>query len=301
MKVKKYQKGKVLNWLGKELFNLGDVVAKVKHPTWKRYYHGSPEAFDIQKFYKGTKGDIGLHMSDRWGVANHFTKNFGGGTSPTVYKIYAPRPTMEVMDMHSNGVNLFAGNHTFIHGNQYGRGIFDATPDTKLLFKSLRKYGGADVIDFVPGTKLDYNFGNLQTPFQLKRNVTIPMEQVHWPDRSPEVNAKIQELWRQYPHENHPEYDFSKYWAPKFDDEALKLRAKLNSQMADILAQNGHPVIKYANSVYGEGGGFSYILTDPTKMYLPPSIPIKNWHLGLGFGTGLGIGGGIWLNKKDQQ
>ena len=287
-------KSKALKWLGTTVFDLGDVVAKVKHPTWKRYYHGSPVAFDIKNFYKGTGADVGLHMSDRYDVAEYFSKNFGGGNSPTVYKFYAPKPTMEVMDMHSNGVNLFAGNHTFIHGNQYGRGVFDATPDTQLLFNSLKKYGGDDVIDFVPGTKLDYNFGNRQTPFQLKRDVTIPMEQVHWPDRSPEVNTKIQKLWAQYPHQNNSGYF-------RFDESDLKLRAKLNSQMADILAENGHPVIKYANSHYGEGGGMSYMLFDRSKLYIPPTIPVKTWHLGAGLGIGTGVLGGYLLNKKDQQ
>lgn len=285
-------KSKALKWLGTTVFDLGDVVAKVKHPTWKRYYHGSPVAFDIKNFYKGTGADVGLHMSDRYDVAEYFSKNFGGGNSPTVYKFYAPKPTMEVMDMHSNGVNLFAGNHTFVHGNQYGRGIFDATPDTQLLFNSLKKYGGDDVIDFVPGTKLDYNFGNRQTPFQLKRDVTIPMEQVHWPDRSPEVNTKIQKLWDQYPHQNNSGYF-------RFDESDLKLRAKLNSQMADILAENGHPVIKYANSHYGEGGGMSYMLFDRSKLYIPPTIPVKTWHLGAGLGTG--ALGGYLLQKNSQQ
>ena len=61
----------------------------------------------------------------------------------------------------------------------------------------------------------------------------------------------------------------------RFTESDLELRAKLNSQMADILAENGHPVIKYANSHYGEGGGMSYMLFDRSKMYIPPTIPVK--------------------------
>jgi hypothetical protein len=45
--------------------------------------------------------------------------------------------------------------------------------------------------------------------------------------------------------------------------------------VTQTLADFGHPVIKYANRNPMEGGKFSYIITDPTKMYIPPTIPIK--------------------------
>ena len=66
-------KNKLLKWLGNTVFDLGDVVAKIKHPTWKQYYHGSPIAFNIKSPYMGTPKDMGLHVSDRYKVAwNHF-------------------------------------------------------------------------------------------------------------------------------------------------------------------------------------------------------------------------------------
>ena len=287
MKINKYQKGKILNWLGKELFDIGDVVAKVKHPTWKRYYHGSPEAFDIKNFYKGTHNDFGLHMSDRYSVAKGFTKAWD--VSPqqgVVYKFYAPKPSMEVMDVHSNGLELFNGTKHY-----WNNGHHDGTSYMRLTYDALRKAGGNDIIEFITPTAFtQYPW---YTPFKVRRPIDLSMKTVNWPNRPTVVAKQFDELFTQYPMK--PEYALSY----QFDDAAKQIRANINAKVSDIIAQNGHPVLKYANHSPVEGGGMSYILTDPTKMYIPPIIPIKTWHLGVGLGTG--ALGGYLLHKNSQQ
>lgn len=278
-------KSKALKWLGTTVFDLGDVVAKIKHPTWKRYYHGSPVEFDIKNFYKGTIADSGLHMSDRKKVAERFAESgpYSSGKS-TVYKLYAPMPTLEFMDLHRNGINMLSGNTKRIAGTNLGRGIFDGTPHGQLEYRALRENGGEDVIDFLP-TYINDHFGNTIEPYQLKRDVTIPIEKYHWPNRPKAVDNRLKKMRTQY--------DSA---LENSDYDTIQL---LNSEVSDIMAENGIPVVKYANNNAYEGGGLSYMLFDRSKMYIPPSIPVKTWHLS----TGLGAGalGGYLLNTKDQQ
>lgn len=67
---------KVSNFLNKGLFNYDELWAKVKHPTWKKYYHGSPNEFPIKNADMGRTGaDMGLHMTDDRKVAEHFAKS----------------------------------------------------------------------------------------------------------------------------------------------------------------------------------------------------------------------------------
>ena len=175
---------KISNFLNKDLFNYDELWARIKHPTWQKYYHGSPKEFDIKNFHKGTVADSGLHMSDRKEVAEYFAE--AGPYNPdksTVYEFYAPKPTLEFMDLHSNGINMLSGNTQRIAGNHLGKGTFDGTPHGQLEYRALRESGGEDVIDFLP-TRTNDRFGNTIEPYQLKRDVTIPIEKYHWPNRS---------------------------------------------------------------------------------------------------------------------
>jgi hypothetical protein len=45
----------------------------------------------------------------------------------------------------------------------------------------------------------------------------------------------------------------------------------------------------------------SYMLFDRSKLYMPPTIPVKTWHLGVGLGLGAGALGGYLWNKNSQQ
>ena len=78
-------------------------------------------------------------------------------------------------------------------------------------------------------------------------------------------------------------------------------RVKLNSEVSDIMAENGIPVVKYANNNAFEGGGMSYMLFDRSKLHLinpdhqfdimRPTVTT--------IGTGLGVGYGI-SQLKDE-
>lgn len=278
---------KISNFLDKDLFNYDELWAKVKYPTWQKYYHGSPKEFDIKNFHKGTIADSGLHMSDRKEVAEYFAES--GPYNPdksTVYEFYAPKPTLEFMDLHRNGINMLSGNTQRIAGNHLGKGTFDGTPHGQLEYRALRESGGEDVIDFLP-TYTNDRFGNTIEPYQLKRDVTIPIEKYHWPDRPKHVDDRLKEMRKQY--------DTA---IENSDYDTVEL---LNSEVSDIMAENGHPVIKYANNNAFEGGGMSYMLFDRSKLHLiNPEHQFKMKHTLTGLGVGLGVGYGINQLQKDE-
>lgn len=277
---------KISNFLNKDIFNYDELWARIKHPTWQKYYHGSPKEFDIKNFYKGTVADSGLHMSDRKEVAEYFAEN--GPYNPdksTVYEFYAPKPTMEFMDLHKNGINMLSGNTQQIAGNHLGRGIFHGTPHGQLEYRALRESGGEDVIDFLP-TYTNDRFGNTIEPYQLKRDVTIPIEKYHWPDRPKHVDDRLKEMRKQYD--------------TAIENSDYDIVELLNSEVSDIMAENGHPVIKYANNNAFEGGGMSYMLFDRSKLHLiNPEHQFKMKHALTGLGTGLGVSYGI-SRLKDE-
>ena len=74
----------------------------------------------------------------------------------------------------------------------------------------------------------------------------------------------------------------------------------LNSEVSDIMAENGHPVIKYANNNAFEGGGMSYSLFDRSKLHLiNPEHQLKMKHALAGLGAGLGVGYGVSQIKDE--
>ena len=276
-------KSKAFKWLGNTVFDLGDVVAKVKHPTWKRYYHGANNPFDILKFNEGPSHEIGLHATRNYDVANYFAQR---GRGP-VYKFYAPKPTMEVSDFWNNNTLLFKGPTTF-RANPYG--YTDATTDSKLFFDMLERFGGKNSFEFLPLTdpriqsilKINPSY----RPIKINKDIVVNSELVHWPNRPPEAAKRIDAA-----------YDLHK----SVSKENPMAQRDASRMVTQTLADFGHPVIKYANRNPMEGGKFSYIITDPTKMYIPQTIPVKTWHLGAGLGIGTGVLGGYLWNKKDQQ
>lgn len=282
-------KNKALKWLGTTVFDLGDVVAKIKHPTWKRYYHGSPVEFDIKNPWMGTHNDAGIHMTDRYDVAKIFTRdNRVSGGTPTIYKFYAPKPVREFVDLHSNGLELLTP-HTFYKTDfEHNRSFSEGTDTSNMLFNLLKKEGGKDAIKLIDSSDPFFSSPpKYYRPYNMTKDLTIDMGKVHWPEMPNDVRTRVQELSRQYPSR------FSQI------PESLQRRAEINTEVANMFAQNRIPVVKYANTGYNEGGWFSYMLFDKSKMYIPPTIPVKTWHLGAGLGTG--ALGGYLLHKNSQQ
>lgn len=286
-------KSKALKWLGNTVFDLGDVVAKIKHPTWKRYYHGSPVKFDIKNPWMGTHNDAGIHMTDRYDVAKMFTRdNRVSGGTPTIYKFYAPKPVREFVDLHSNGLELLTPNTFYKTDFERNRSFSDGTSASNMLFDLLKKEGGEDVVKMIDPSHTFFSSPPKDyRPYNITKDLTIDMGKVHWPDMPDNVRTRVQELNKQYPRYSKIKIGFT--------PEELQRRAEINAEVADMFAQNGIPVVKYANTGYREGGGMSYMLFDKSKMYMPPTIPVKTWHLGVGLGTG--ALGGYLLNKNSQQ
>ena len=272
---------KISNFLNKDLFNYDALKIKLQNPHLKRYYHGSPYDFDIENFHKGTTYDMGLHASDRRKVAEYFSEGKG-----PVFEFFAPKPSAEIMDWHANDIGLFVGNKKFSGGDL---NIHDGTESSKLLFNSLRKYGGDDVIEFIP--KTDSRVSSLYDvksfkPFTLKRDVILDGSLVHKLDIPASEYDKLRQLYKDYPLRD--EFTIS------FTDEQATRRAKINSEAATILSDNGYPVFKYENTVPNEGGGTSYMILDPSKIKLvDPKKTVKMKHMLTGLGAGLGVGYGV--------
>ena len=278
------------SFLNKELFNVGDIVARVKHPTWKRYYHGSPVEFDIKNPWMGTYNDAGIHMTDRYDVAKLFTRDNRVSGTPSIYKLYAPKHTREFVDLHSNGLELLTPNTFYKTDFERNRSFSDGTNASNMLFNLLKKEGGEDAVKMIdPSDPFFSSPPKYYRPFNVTKDLTIDMAKVHWPEMPNDVRTKIQELNKQYPRYSKVKIGFT--------PEELQRRAEINTEVANIFAQNGIPVVKYANTGYKEGGGFSYMLFDKSKMYLPPNLPFKVKHA-LGVSAGLGTYG--VLNKKSQ-
>lgn len=279
---------KISNFLNKDIFNYDALKIKLQNPHLKRYYHGSPRDFDIENFYKGTTYDMGLHASDRRKVAEYFSEGKG-----PVFEFFAPKPSAEVMDWHSNDIGLFVGKKEFSGGDL---NIHDGTESSNLLFNSLRKYGGDDVIEFVP--KTDPRISSLHDvksfkPFTLKRDVILDGPLVHKLDIPTSEYDKLRQLYKDYPLKDNVTISF--------DKEQAARRAKINSEAATILSDNGYPVFKYENTIPGEGGGTSYMILDPLKIKLvDPKKTVKMKHVLTGLGAGSGIGYGI-SHLKDEE
>lgn len=285
-------KSKALKWLGHTIFDLGDVVAKVKYPDWKRYYHGTRNPIDMHNLKKSTYRNIGLHMSDDPKVAAKFA-GFGdiySDYSGKIYKFYAPNPTLEIIDIGTNNINALMGTLTLNPGQTY-----HATKNSNLLFDAIKKYSGKnDIVKHIPPTISEFNPLKLdmsgQVDFRVTDSIVLPLQEIVWPNRPYSAKKRLSDIWDLLP--------------DKFDDRFIGKDISWsnntpNDLAADVLSDFGYKVVKYENRFPFEGPKTAYFLTDPKSIYIPPSIPIKTWHLGAGLGTGA-LGGYLW-NKKDQQ
>ena len=275
---------KVSNFLDKNLFNYDELWAKVKHPTWKKYAHGSDDPFfDIKNADMGYNGEVGMHMSDDTSVAEVFAKGYPDQPGK-VYEFYAPKPTLETIDATNNTANIYIGNVERLAG-----GTFNSS-NTNIFFENLlKKYGGEDVIQDVPVDNYfreDLNFmfpgtGDNLKKYTLKQDVTIPTKDEIWPNKPESVKKQFEELgkrWNQF----------------KIDKKDAA------REVSKILSDNGHKVLKYENVHPMEGLKTSYILTDPSIIHLiNPEHQFKMKHALTGLGTGLGIGYGVSQIKDE--
>lgn len=222
-----------------------DVLAKIKHPTWQKYYHGSPKPFPIENARMGTDYDIGLHMTQDKDVAKRFARSNTG----RVYEFYAPKPTLQTIDIHDNNITSLIGNRRYKAGKyQYT----DASSRDKLFFDALDKYGGKDSYERYNGISAinlkDYY------PLVIKKDFEIPMHEVVWPNRPKEAHEKLKKIYNSLPDTGLDDM------APKFAN------SEANEKAAKVLSDYGHKVLQYENHNPIEGLKTSYVLTDPKSM-----------------------------------
>lgn len=275
---------KISNFLNKDLFNYDELWAKIKHPTWKKYAHGSDDPFfDIKNADMGYNGEVGIHMTDDIPIAEVFAKGYSGRPGK-VYEFYAPKPTLETIDATDNAANIYIGNVERLAG-----GTFNSSNTNTFFENLLKKYGGEDVIQDIPvdnSYREDLNFmfpgtGDNLKKYTLKQDVTIPTKDEIWPNKPEHVKKQFEELgkrWNQF----------------KIDKKDAA------REVSKILSDNGHKVLKYENVQPREGLKTAYVLTDPSIIHLiNPEHQFKMKHALTGLGTGLGIGYGA-SQLKDE-
>lgn len=224
-----------------------DIWAKIKHPTWQKYYHGSQDPFPIENARMGTNADMGLHMTRDENVAKHFARSNTG----QVYEFYAPKPTLQTIDIHNNDITSLIGNRKYKAGMyQY----MDSSSRDKLFFDALDKYGGKDAYERYNGISAmalkDYY------PLTIKKDFEIPMHEVVWPNRPKEAHERLKKIYDSLPDTGPNDM------APKFANY------KANEDAAKVLSDYGHKVLQYENHNPIEGLKPAYILTDPKSMHL---------------------------------
>lgn len=263
-----------------------DVLAKIKHPTWQKYYHGSPYPFDINNPYMGTGNDAGIHATKNYSVAEYFTE---GSKDGVVYEFWAPKPSREFIDLHSNGLEMLIPHNYHKTDFELNRNFYDGTKDSKLLFNVLNNEGGKNTVKMIDVKKNKTFFSNppeYYQPFDVTKDLTIDMGKIHWPDMPDDVRNKVLELNQQY-----PRYSKTKI---RLSPEEWQQRAKINTEVSKLFAENGIPVVKYANTGWREGAGMSYMFFDPTKMRVvnlesPDILRPTTTAIGTGLGVEYGI------------
>ena len=93
-----------------------NLVAKLRHPTYKKYYHGTSADFNIKDARMGSTTNLGLHASDTPKIAEDM-KTHNVGTNPHVKEFYAPKPSAESIDTWNNGIEQLSTDYEIKHLN----------------------------------------------------------------------------------------------------------------------------------------------------------------------------------------
>ena len=229
-----------------------NLVAKLRHPTYKKYYHGTSADFNIKDARMGSTTNLGLHASGTPKIAEDM-KMHNVGTNPHVKEFYAPKPSAESIDTWNNGIEQLSTDYEIKHLNQdFGPRGYDAAGNNKKLFNLIKDAGGEPYM--VEGTS--------SPKYNVKNDVTLNLrEQVYPKVKDPKVDQLIKEF-RSILQNNKV---LSRSFLPIEEQARL---TKINAEAAKILSDNGYKVVKYNNvSPLEGGGGSSYIITDPSVIY----------------------------------
>lgn len=223
--------------------NHPNLVAFLRHPTYKKYYHGSPYDFDLSKAYMGTINDLGLHASGSRKAVKWATD---GSKTGVIKEFWAPRPSMETIDLGNNGKShLMDKIDLQVDGTHSG---WD-----KYRVKLIKKYYPFKV-NVTYDTKPKYTYINSGS---WKNRVVIPLRDEIWPNMPANARKEADLLIKE------------------FDKKQLDKNLKrhmympdINRRAAGIFSKYGKKVIKYHNENPWEGGGVtSYMITDPSVIY----------------------------------
>lgn len=229
-----------------------NLVAKLRHPTYKKYYHGTSADFNIKDARMGSTTNLGLHASDTPKIAEDM-KTHNVGTNPHVKEFYAPKPSTESIDTWNNGIEQLSTDYEIKHLNQdFGPSGYDAAGNNKRLFGLIKDAGGEPYM--VEGTS--------SPKYNVKNDVTLNLREKVYPKvKDPKVDQLIKEF-RSILQNNKV---LSRAFLPIEEQARL---TKINAEAAKILSDNGYKVVKYNNVAPLEGGGgSSYIITDPSVIY----------------------------------
>lgn len=254
-----------INALGDVGIGLGinnpNVRARLRHPTYKKYYHGTANVFDIQDAQMGTPLNSGLHASGTPTIAKSVMHS-RSGAYPRVEEFWAPRPSTETIDTWDNGITQLSSRYTI--EPRTGMSSYYAAGKNSLLFKLIRKQGGNPVM--VKG----------KPAFQIAEPVTLNLRKSIYPKIPKSAHSEIDDLLKEYSSKRYSD----SFWRriPKEYEQRL---SEINKRAAEIMSEAGYKVVKYNNTnPYEGGGGTSYFITDPSKIYQPGTYRIP-WSIGI--------------------
>ena len=247
-----------------------DLVAKLRHPTYKKYYHGTSADFDLKDARMGNEYNLGLHASDTPTIAESMQTR-GNGINPKVIEFYAPKPSTESIDVYNNGIEQLQTNYLLkpIH-TKYGIDEgYDAAGNLTQLFKLIRKYGGTP-----------YMVKNTSYPkFNIDENVSLNLRQSVYPKIQQSEYSKIDDLLKEQKAILGSTSD--RYYLSPAQRTRL---SEINTEAAQIMSKYGYKTVKYNNTnPFEGGGGTSYFITDPSVIY--QHTPFNSVMLPWTFGT----------------
>ena len=263
--------GKGVSYVSKPAV-LYNIKKFVQHPTYRTYYHGSPEPFPIKNFYRGTQFDIGLHVGDRDIAASMARKDSPYGTG-VIYKFRAPRPSAETIDIGSNNYRHLSENMPWeAHPKEgFPSNYFDSYPGDKLKLKLLKE-NGAEPTLYTPERQNTRLY--TENPATLNLRNQFPKIKKYFQKEADAIMDKA----KQY--EDMGGWEISD-WERKFVREA----EQINTEAADLLSKAGYKVVKYVNSnpyerIYGTSSTtkpyYNYFITDPSVIQPPFNFPKFN-------------------------
>lgn len=262
-----------------------NLIKYVTHPSYKTYYHGSPQPFPIKDFYRGTAHDVGLHVGDK-NIATSMAN--WGNNGGIVYKIRAPRPNAETIDIWANNYRHLLESLRF-----------EAAPYKGDNFISLKSYSS------YPGDKLRIKLlreQGVQPHFEGNTMYTDKSASLNLRKQFPNIVEKFQKeaddiLSEVAPYENSAGAD----WWNSFPNKATEI----NTKTADLLSKAGYKTVKYVNAnsverpynLKPEIPYYSYFITDPGVIQVVKPWPKINFTTPIKIGT-TAAGSSLIHNKK---